>query len=179
MLELLEKSSELQVDKEADDLLPSIELTAGYRIEGDEYSLKNEDNLVFAGVSLSFPFSDQVEEAEHLVSKIQADKRKLTNESVTRQLQLDSRSLFEQMIREEALKSIAERKIKLAKSVLKDETENYTFGKVTLNDYIDAVNVLDSNRFSLIRRRARLRRLRIEWLRLSDRLVQEKEVLGH
>ena len=72
---------------------------------------------------------------------------------------------------EDQVNEIAEEKIRLAQSILKDETENYSFGKVSLNDYIYAVNMLDRDRYNKILRDVRYRNLMIEWLRLTDSLV--------
>jgi outer membrane protein TolC len=69
------------------------------------------------------------------------------------------------------LVSIAKEKINLAESILKDETENYSFGKINLNDYIQAVNTLDDNRFNLVSHDIRMQKLALEWRRLADELV--------
>ena len=47
-----------------------------------------------------------------------------------------------------------------------------------LNDYIDAVNVLDNNRFNQISRELQWRRLVVEWRRITDGLVTESQVPG-
>ena len=60
--------------------------------------------------------------------------------------------------------------------ILKDEAVNYSYGKVTLNDYITAVNRVDENRFSYTEHSVQLNKLLIEWLRLTDQLVG-KDVL--
>jgi len=64
----------------------------------------------------------------------------------------------------------------LAEAILEDERENYSFGRVTLNDYIQAVNNLDSNRFNKVLHESLYRKLKVEWLRLTDRLVQPKDI---
>ncbi len=178
ILDKLEKSSTLQVDKDADDLLPSINLVLGYQVEGKEYALNEENNILFAGIQMDFPFNDQVQSAEYEIAKINLDKRKLINTNVDYRLYTDIKNLFEQIKRETKLLGIARKKINLAKSVLKDETENYTFGKVSLNDYIEAVNSLDSARFNLAFREAQLKRLLIEWQRITDGLVIQAQSQG-
>jgi hypothetical protein len=75
------------------------------------------------------------------------------------------------MEKERDLVLIADEKIKLAKEVVVDETENYSFGKVTLNDFIQAVNTLDNNRFSKVTHSNKLRTLKVEWMRLTDQLI--------
>ena len=66
------------------------------------------------------------------------------------------------------------KKIKLAEDILLEEVKNYSFGKVTLNDYIDAVNRLDENRFNKISYIVMFNKLVVEWLRLTDKLVDKR-----
>jgi hypothetical protein len=54
---------------------------------------------------------------------------------------------------------------------LEDETKNYSYGKVSLNDFIDAVNRVDESRFNKILRSVQLKMLVTEWLRMTDQLV--------
>ncbi|MCB0310493.1 MAG: TolC family protein, partial [Bdellovibrionales bacterium] len=171
ILKLLLSRSKLQVERDADDLLPSIDLVAGYRATGENYALENGDNTLLFGIHFEWPFEDQVESAEYAISKIGLDKQRLSNTNTTYRLRADLHSLHSQILREKELLAIADEKIELAKSVLNAEAENYSFGKVTLNDYIDAVNEHDSSRFNRITRLARLESLVVEWLRLTDRLV--------
>ena len=88
----------------------------------------------------------------------------------------DLRNLFNQIEREKKLISIAEEKIKLAESILKDETKNYSYGKVSLNDFIRAVNTVDENRFSMIQHTIQHKVLLTEWLRLTDQLISRKDI---
>ena len=69
--------------------------------------------------------------------------------------------------------TLAKNKIKYSKSILKDEAKNYSFGRVTLNDYIAAVNLVDESRFSFTDHSVQLNKLLVEWLRLTDQLVNE------
>lgn len=178
ILKKLEEKSSLQVERDADDLFPSINLIAGYEIQGEDYGLENSSDVISAGVSFRFPFGNQVEKAEHEVSKVLADKSKLETENTWYRLYAQLTGLYLQIEREEKLIKIADEKIALARAIVKDETENYSFGKVTLNDYIQAVNVLDSNRFNKVQHESLHRKLLIEWLRLMDRLVSSKEIKG-
>jgi outer membrane protein TolC len=177
ILGLLEKGTSLEVKRSADDLLPSTNLLLGYRVSGEEWDVRNEDNLFFAGISFDWPFPDQVERAEYEISKIQHRQTKLSNQNKYLQLYTDLRNLYLQFERETALLKIADDKIELAEAVLKDEAENYSLGRVSLNDYIDAVNRVDENKFNKISRVVQLKKLIVEWLRLTDKLVGEK-VLG-
>ena len=176
ILKLLEDKSLLQVDKDANDLLPSINLLIGYNVDGKDHEIESEDNMVFAGISMEWPISDQVEQAEHEISRIALDKQRLTTANTHYKLYTDIKNLYQTINREKQLGAIAQEKISLAQSVVDDETENYSFGKVTLNDYIRAVNALDSNRFNQVLHDAQYRTFVIEWLRITDQLVSKKEI---
>ena len=171
VLSLLEDKSELEVDEEADDLLPSIDLLFGYNVKGKDHDIKNEDNMIYAGASLEWPIGDQVDRAEYETSKLDLKQTRLANQGTHYQLYTDIKDLSVQIRTEQELGAIAKEKIGLAQDILEDETENYSFGKVTLNDYIDAVNVLDTNRFNEILHDAQYKKLLIEWLRITDRLI--------
>ena len=176
ILDMLEERSALVVKRDADDLLPSINLLVGIESRGNDYGLEESAELAFAGLSLEWPFPDQVERAEHEVSKIELARSALDTVNTYYDLHANLKSLYEQIERERKLLAIAEEKIRLARSVLEDETKNYSFGKITLNDYIDAVNVVDNNRFSRVRRYAEQRILTVEWLRLMDRLITKANI---
>ncbi len=148
ILKKLEEKSSLQVARDADDLLSSIDLIAGYEISGDDYEIKNRDDFLYAGISLEWPFFDQVDKAQHEVSKILDHKQKLSTINTYYKLYTQHLTLYLQIERERNLIAIAQERIELAKQILKDEKENYSFGKVTLNDYIQAFNDLDNNRFN-------------------------------
>jgi len=176
ILTLLEDKSFLQVDKDANDLLPSINLLLGYNVDGKDHDIEAEDNMVFAGISMEWPISDQLEEAEYEVSKIALDKQKLTTGNTHYKLHMDIKNLYQTINREKQLGAITKEKIGLAQSVLDDETENYSFGKVTINDYIQAVNTLDNNRFNQVLHDAQYRTFVVEWLRITDQLISKREI---
>jgi outer membrane protein TolC len=176
ILDLLEKKSKLSVKENAVDLLPSIDLLIGYKVKGDNLQIENEDNMYYAGVSIDWPLTDQVEKAEYETAKIDLKKTGLTINNTYFKLYTDLKNLYLEIERERELSEIAKEKIELAKSILEDETENYSFGKVTLNDYIDAVNTLDNNRFNQILHNVKLRKLIVEWLRITDQLISMKDI---
>ena len=171
VLHLLEEKSTLDVAKSADDLLPSINLLVGYTVDGEDFRIRNEDSMIFAGMSLDWPLGDQVDRSEHETAKIIRDKRRHITANTHYRLYTDIKNLSQQIDREKQLMSIAREKISLAQSVLTDETENYSFAKVTINDYIDAVNVYDSNQFNTIFHEVQYKKLMVEWLRITDRLI--------
>lgn len=176
ILNLLEEKSLLEVKKDANDLLPSTNLLLGYELEGKDIGMENPDNLLFTGISVTWPLPGQRERAEHEVSKIENRKTRLSNENKYIQLHTDLKNLFIQIKREKKLISIAQRKIALAESILKDETKNYSYGKVSLNDFIDAANRVDENKFNKMLRSVQLKILITEWLRMTDQLILKKDI---
>jgi len=178
VLKLLEDKSSLEVDKSADELLPSINLLFGYKREGDKYGIEDAEKTAYTGMSIDWPLPGKEERAEYETSKIDFDKQKLSTETTTDRLFIDLKNLHEQMQKEKALIAAAEEKITLAENIVKDEKRNYSLGRSTLNDLIDEVNKLEDNKFNKITHSVQLRKLINEWLRLSDSLIKESDVLS-
>jgi len=176
ILRKLEERSTLQVDRDADALLPSIDLLVGYELSGQKYDVRDNNDLLFAGVSVEWPFPDQVDRAEWEVSRILVDKRRLITTNTYYKLYTQLLNLYLQIEREKQLVDIAHEQIALADDILSDETENYSFGRVSLNDYIQAVNVRDSTLFSQVRHESQYKKLLVEWLRLNDQLVSAQDI---
>ncbi|MFH1352114.1 MAG: TolC family protein [bacterium] len=176
ILNLLEKKSALEVSKDADALLPSTNLLFGYEVDGDGTGLNNPDDMRFAGISVTWPFPNQINRAGLETSKIADKKTRLANANKYVQLRTDLTALNIQIEREKKLIVLAEEKIVLAESILKDETVNYSYGKVSLNDFIDASNRVDENKFNKILRSVQLKILMTEWFRMTDRLISRKDI---
>jgi len=176
ILNLLEEKSSLDVSKDADALLPSANLLFGYEIDGGGTGIKNPEDTFFAGISAAWPFPGQLNRARLETSKIADKKTHLSNANKYVQLRTDLKTLSIQIESEEKLVAIAEEKIKLSESILKDETANYSYGKVSLNDFIDASNRVDENKFSKILHSVELNVLKTEWLRLTDSLISRKDI---
>lgn len=172
-LRLLQNKSTVQIDQNLDSLLPSAKLLLGLETNGEETYLKNSNHQIFAGVQIDWPFQDTVNEAKLEVSKIEQKQTTLRLENANALLQNELQNLFLQMQKELQLKVTAAEKVKLATSVLQDETENYSLGKIDINDYINAVNLLDEYRFESIDRERKYLSLLSEWLRLTDQWVQK------
>lgn len=172
-LNLLERQGTLQVEKAADNLLPSTNLLLGYQLDGQEWAIKDQERSYFAGISVRWPIGRSVDKAKQSIAQIEHKKTMLSNQNKYEDLHTNLKNIYLQIKREQKLISIADKKISLAESVLKDEAENYSYGKITLNDYIIAVNRVDENQFSYTEHSVQLNKLLVEWLRLTDQLVNE------
>ncbi len=177
MLHLLEQQTTLEVDRAADDLLPSTNLLLGYQLDGANWGIRDQDNSFFAGIALTWPLGHTVDKAKYEITRIRHMKTQLSGKNKHEELHTNLATIYTQIQRERTLMDVSRRKIELADSILKDESENYSFGKISLNDYIAAVNDVDANRFNNTAHSVQLNKLLVEWLRLTDRLVDEKEVL--
>lgn len=175
-LNLLERQGTLEVKKAADDLLPSTNLLLGYKLEGNDWDIRQRDRAAFAGFSIEWPIGQTVGKAKHSIAKIERQKTVLSNKNKYEELHTNLKNLDQQINRELELIGVADNKIRLAEAILKDEAENYSFGKINLNDYLDAVNRVDENHFNRIDHMVQLNKLLVEWLRLTDKLV-DKSVL--
>jgi len=176
ILDMLEEESDLQVDKDADDLLPSVEIFAEYSIKADDRQLEEDDKRVLAGVTLDYPFPGQVEYAEYETAKVECQRRKLDKINTHARIYTQLRNIYQEIERTRELIKISEKKIRTAQAIVDDDTVNYSYGKVILNNFIDEVNQLDSNRFSKIQYSIKLKKLVIDWLTLTDQLVREKDL---
>lgn len=177
VLTLLEDKSSLEVDKYADQLLPSIDLIAGYSLDGAGDSIKSPDQVVFAGISMDWPLPGAVERARYETSQIDRKKAELSSENIHFRLRTNLKNLNDQIVREEKLVLIAQEKINYAQSIVDEERKNYSLGRVSLNDLIDEVNKLEENKFNLISREVQLKRLIVEWLRLTDSLIKKNQIV--
>ena len=97
---------------------------------------------------------------------------KLSSKNVHEHLKTNLKSLNGQIKRQEELINIATDKINFAKAIVEDERKNYSLGRTSLKDLIDEVNKLEDNKFNKIYHEVQLKRLIIEWLRLTDSLVK-------
>ncbi|MEW6535599.1 MAG: TolC family protein [Candidatus Auribacterota bacterium] len=177
ILDLLEKRGVVEVAKDADDLLPSINLLAGAEMQGKRDTLFESDNMLYLGVSLDWPvYPNQVERAEYEISKIALEETRLSNINIHFRLYRDVKNLYLSLQQEKTLVEIARKKNVLARSVLEDEAENYMYGKIVLNDFIQAVNAHDETRRSIETRNAQINRLMLERLRILDLLVTRHQI---
>ncbi|MFH1504873.1 MAG: TolC family protein [Candidatus Omnitrophota bacterium] len=177
MLKLLEEKSSLEVSKYADELLPSIDFIAGYTVEGLGRDLHKPEKIIYAGLSLDWPFSGRVENAQYEISKIDLKKTKLSSENIHTKLYTNLKNLNNQIEQEKKLISIAKDKTKLSEAIVEDETKDYSLGRTTLNSLIDEINKLENNKFSQISHQIQSKKLIVEWLRLTDILVKSSDIV--
>jgi len=173
ILDMLEEKSALEVDKDADALLPSIDLFAEYRIKGADRYLEKDDKRVYAGLSFEYPFPSQVERARLETTKVDHRISSLDRINTHTRIYTELRNIYEEIVKQKKLIRISEEKIRVSEEIVHDDKKNYSYGRVVLNNLIDEVNRLDVNRFRLIQNNIRLKKLIIQWLTITDQLVRE------
>jgi multidrug efflux pump subunit AcrB/outer membrane protein TolC len=165
LLDLFKEKGIKEQDRSARDLMPSLAINASV------YQDDNTESAVWA--SLEFPLKNKQSKADLELKKINLTKIKLTNNSTQYYLENSLSTLYIALESQEKLINSAEHKTTLAKHILIRETENYSYGKINLNDYIDAVNRFDISRFDEIDQKISFQQLSIEWKRLSDTLIDK------
>ncbi len=176
ILDLMEDKAGAEVLQTADRLLPSVNLTAGYEIAGENRVFDNPDQGLFAGVVLEWPFPQKQENARHQISRINRRRASLSAANTRLVLETSLKNLSHSIENQYRLIELAEEKITISEAIVRDEKKNYSLGKTDLNDLINEINRLEENRFSLISREIELQKLIVEWKRLSDSLVKNRKI---
>ena len=175
ILALLEEQAGTEVARTADRLLPSVNLTAGY--DGDGNFFTDSDHGLFAGITLEWPLPDKQEAARHDINRINRKRVSLSTGNTRLSLDTSLKNLYRTIENQYRLIKLAEEKITISQSIVRDEKKNYSLGKTDLNDLIDEINRLEEHRFNLISREVKLQKFITEWKRLTDTLVREKDII--
>mgnify|MGYP003341190304 CR=1 FL=1 len=162
-LHLLNEQRDTEVARLSRDLLPSMALSASV-VQSMETSSR-------ISASIALPFQNKQAKARVEMSKLTKKKTAFSTESTTQQLLTTIQNLHLALITQKTLVDTAIKKKSLAADILKSESENYAYGKIELNDYIQAVNRYDTSRFDEIDQKITYQQLSVEWKRITDQLV--------
>lgn len=173
ILKLLDQQGDLEVKRSADKLLPSTDLLLGY--SNTDLSTSTTESL-YAGISVNWNIRNKTNKNQLAIDKINSRRIRLQNTNRGIELKSDLIQLHQKIKRESRLLELAKEKNQLSRAIFREEEQNYSYGKISLNDYIDAVNRLDENRFNQILHSVQLNLLHIEWLRLTDQLVDKNKI---
>lgn len=173
ILQNLKDQTSLELRRRAHDLLPSAQLYIDWSQAGTKDNPFAGDDEWTGGLSVQVPWGWKKEKARHAISKIKARRTELDSEGRRLSLVTDLRNLHGEIRKEDTLVKLTENRLEVAREVLKDETSNYSMGRISLNDFIRSVNSVEDARFNAIRHRVQRELLIVEWLRLSDSLVND------
>jgi outer membrane protein TolC len=176
ILDQINKVNEINKTIAFDDLLPSASLYATYTISGDEYVFyPNTQHEVSIGIDFKLPFPKTQSESAYKIKELHIRKSILNSQNKIIQLERDLRILLKSMQYQVQMIGLAENKIRLAEDIVREEEKNYRNGKTDLNSLISAYNTLESNRYSKNNLEVLLHLSYIQWLRVTDCLVNEKK----
>lgn len=165
ILNQITNQTTLEENRALQELLPSVQLSASIANRAETYGL--------IGARIEFPLANTHAKATHEIAKLNAQKSGLEVKTEIDKLLTTFRNIHVALNTQKKLIEVATKKRKLAYKILNEESENYSFGKITLNDYIVAVNRYDTARFDEIDRQITYQQLSIEWKRLTDQLITE------
>ena len=168
---LTEERSDLNVRLRADELLPSANLYANYRLGGKGifFSEGPDDQSLQIGVDLSYPIASSQARASYERQKIDRARTALSNANKKIELKNDLRRLFYDL--ESGIERIAlsDRRVQMANRIAESESRDYNLGKSDLNDLISALNQVDTVAQSRISAIVRQNQNTVELLRFTRR----------
>jgi len=178
ILDLLVQGGKLEGIRAADDLLPSVNLLAGYSIGSTAFGLNSSysEHQVYGGLQFAFPFGRQKEKAALEVTRIEQRKNLINKTNTKERLRNDLKTLHRRIRQEEGFITTAGSRFELARRIAVEEARLYRQARSPLKNLIEARTALEENRLNLINHRVQLSTLRLEWLRLTDQLVKGKNL---
>jgi len=171
ILSLLEKKAGLSEAESARNLLPSINLRAGFSSTGEGHLLNDALDELFAGAEILWPLPGTREKAVHEIARIRTLQAGIENENRRLTLETSLLNLYRSIENQKRLITLANKKVEISLAVVEDELKEYRLGRTELNDLLDETNRLEDHRLTLISRQIELEKLVIEWQRLTDTLV--------
>ena len=178
-LDLLRKQVELQRRVAANDTLPALEAVGEYSVKGQsedldggfaqaaekqDYSLGLRAELPLAG----YRSRGDLGRAEAGLREIDANR-----DATRRRLAVAAPQLRESIRRMEATLAIQEKLVSKSERKLEIDKEKYGIGRVDIYYLIDSQNGLTRARLELDQNRVRLERMKIDYLALVDRLLED------
>lgn len=177
ILDLMVKKGRLEVARAADDLLPSTSLMGGYSFDrtilgGRTYA----QHLVYGGLQFNFPVTREKEKATLTIQRIEQRKNLLRKGDTAERIKSDLKILHRKILQEKKFIESARKRLALARRIAVEERRRYLQARSPLKDLIDARNILEESRLSLVTHRTASSTLQLEWLRLTDGLVEGKNL---
>lgn len=163
ILNTLKKQAALDYKKLEHDLLPSASLSASMS--------HNESTSGYVKLEMDLPLKNTASKAKLESAAITIQKTNSNSLDKEDALKQTLQSLFNRLMIQKKLIQIAIEKKDIAFDILEAESEHYSYGKISLNDYITAVNRYDTARFDEVDKEISYQKLFVEWQRLSDTLI--------
>lgn len=160
-----------------ENLRPEASLLVGFNIDNStrfSTAINREEAVV--GVNVDIPFDNslvnaQIKEASYLLLKSKLEKK--TFENAIRESLIVIRN---RILRQRDLLKIGKEKRDLASEIVKEQTRRYQVGRVTLESLIEDRNNEAQSEFAYLTEMINLNKLIVQWLALTDQLVDRTEV---
>lgn len=179
MLSLLTRSKGIDLKIARDDLLPSVKLNVGYALgSGSDFDYSTGDNGISFGLSLSYSVWSRQDRATFSIAKLDKDKNEITVADTQAKLELDLRTLNTSIFSMTRRLKLAKTKVTLLEQIYADSNNQYNSGRLTLTNLVSDIEALSTARYAQSLFNIELEQLQLEWLRLTDQLVTETEVLN-
>lgn len=172
---LLVRQKELSLEGRLEELLPSVTLFSGYTFSGSGFAFENERSHTFNfGVELSYAIPQPGTFAAYNKGQVELEKQQVKSSNGLEGLKESLELLRYSLELEREMAELAARKVELAKSIVQSEERDYRQGNSSLNNLISRYNSLNGARLEQINHTIRYYRYYVEYLRLSDRLVDNE-----
>ncbi|MEK9727668.1 MAG: TolC family protein [Candidatus Margulisiibacteriota bacterium] len=171
-LSLMEEANEIETKIRANELFPSITLDTSIFNEARTVNNVRTDNLFLTGgLGIDLPVSNQSKQLSYQLSKSIQRQSQLTLAASKLAYQNDSNRLADEILVLERRFQIDEKKARLANDILRQDGDDYRRGSISLNEYIESLNRSIQSQHAILSRSIQYQRARIEWYRLTDRLI--------
>lgn len=156
-----------------DNLRPEANLLVGFNIDNSTRfgsAINREEAVV--GVNIDIPFDQSVVEARIKEASYLLLKSKLDKKSFQDAIRESLIVIRNRILRQKDLLKISKEKRDLAVEIVKEQTKRYQFGRITLESLIEDRNTEAQNEFAYLSELTNLNKLIVQWLALTDQLVE-------
>lgn len=153
------------------DTLPQLDLYAQLN-RAESQQISNAQTELSIGLSLEKNLFQTQKKAEIEKSKWQINKNKLVNQNRIGDLYTVLLQLQENIQYYQQVIISSQEKIVLSRSIVEEENKEYKFGRVSLDQLIRSKDQYDSYLTQLDIYKIKLETSKIEWLRLTDKLLK-------
>ena len=157
-----------------DNLRPEANLLVGFNIDNStrfSTAINREEAVI--GVNIDIPFDHsvveaQIKEANYLLLKSKLDKKSF-QDAIRESLMV----IRNRILRQKELLKISKEKRDLAVEIVKEQTKRYQVGRITLESLIEDRNTEAQFEFAYLSELTNLNKLIVQWLALTDQLVEK------
>jgi outer membrane protein TolC len=161
------------------DNMPSLKLVAGYRMdESKRYSTSVDSNELLAGIKFQMPLGNLVGKANNKSAAFNLNAIRIGKKSLFSELSRNLSDLQSQLQELRKKEIVSKNKVKIMERILKDEENKYQYGKIDLDQLINTKNSFISYRFGHQSDLLNINTKIIEFLSLTDQLLELENQLN-